>query len=95
MGKDDKTKEKELVIKFEKAAKDIKDSGMNLDNDTMLSLYGYYKQALEGDCNIAAPGFFDFKAKAKYDVWMQNKGTDKETAMKKYIKKVEKILEKK
>ncbi len=89
MGKDLSTKEK-----FDKAAKDIKSSGLNLDNDTMLYLYGYFKQATEGDCNIEAPGFFDFKAKAKYDAWVQHKGTDPETAMKKYSHKVKKLLEK-
>lgn len=95
MGKD---KENESIReKFDKAAKDIKKYGPNhnLDNDTLLTLYGYYKQSLEGDCNIQEPGFFDFKEKAKYDAWNQHKGTDPETAMKKYIKKVNKILENK
>lgn len=91
MGKDKDTES--IKEKFEKAAKAIKKSGLNLDNDTMLTLYGYYKQGNEGDCNIEEPGFFDFKAKAKYDAWVQLKGTDPETAMKKYVKKVNKILE--
>ncbi len=94
MGKDEKKKD-DLEQKFNTAASDIKNSGLTLDNDTLLTLYGYYKQALEGDCKGDAPGFFDFKGKSKYDAWMQNKGMDKESAMKKYIKKVEKIIEKK
>jgi diazepam-binding inhibitor (GABA receptor modulating acyl-CoA-binding protein) len=79
--------------KFEKAASKIKESNLNLDNDTLLTLYGYYKQATEGDCNIEAPSFFDFKGKAKYDAWLQHKGVGQETAMKKYIKKVKSLLE--
>ncbi len=86
MGNEDITKN------FEKAAKDITGSDLKLDNDTMLSLYGYFKQATVGDCNIDQPGFFDLKGKAKWDAWTQNKGMSKEHAMKRYIKKVEKLL---
>lgn len=88
MGNDDITK------KFEKAAEDIKNSNLKLDDETMKSLYGYFKQATVGDCNIEQPGFFDLKGRAKYDAWLQNKGMSNEHAMKRYIKKVEKILEK-
>ncbi len=80
---------------FEKAAEDIKNSNLKLDDETMLSLYGYFKQATIGDCNVEQPGFFDLKGKAKYDAWIQNKGMNKEHAMKRYVKKVEKLLEKK
>lgn len=90
MGKDSE----EIKSKFEKAAKDIKaKSDLNLDNDTLLTLYGYYKQANEGDCNTEAPGFFDFTGKSKWEAWNKNKGLSKEEAMKKYYKKVKKILE--
>ncbi len=80
---------------FEKAAEDIKNSNLKLDDETMLSLYGYFKQATTGDCNVEQPGVFDLKGKAKYDAWIQNKGMNKEHAMKRYVKKVEKLLEKK
>ncbi len=84
----------EIKEKFEKAAKEIKKhTDLNLDNDTLLYLYAYYKQGLEGDCNTEAPGFFDFKGKAKWEAWNNLKGTSKEDAMKKYYKKVKKILE--
>jgi diazepam-binding inhibitor (GABA receptor modulating acyl-CoA-binding protein) len=90
MGKDD-----DLVKNFEKAASDIKSSKLKLDDETLGSLYGYYKQATVGDCNVEQPGFFDIKGRAKYDAWNQYKGMSKEHAMKRYIKKVEKLLEKK
>ena len=83
----------DLAKNFEKASDDIKKSDLKLDNDTLLSLYGYYKQATVGDCNIEQPGFFDVKAKAKYEAWTQNKGMSKEHAMKRYIKKVNKLLD--
>ncbi len=84
----------EIKEKFTKAANEIKArNDLNLDNDTLLSLYGYYKQGLEGDCNTEAPGFLDFKGKSKWEAWNKLKGTSQEDAMKKYYKKVKKILE--
>jgi diazepam-binding inhibitor (GABA receptor modulating acyl-CoA-binding protein) len=79
---------------FEKAAVDIKASDLQLDNDTLLMLYGYYKQGTEGDCNISSPGFWDLKGKAKYNAWKDREGTTQEKAMKKYIKHVNKLLNK-
>ena len=55
-------------------------------------LYGYYKQATEGNCTTEAPGFFDFTGKAKHEAWVNNKGVEKQDAMRKYIKKVKSIL---
>lgn len=77
---------------FLNAAEKIKNSGKNLDNDTMLKLYGYYKQGTFGDCNVECPGFWQVKEKAKWDAWNQYKGIKKTHGMKKYIKLVEKIL---
>jgi diazepam-binding inhibitor (GABA receptor modulating acyl-CoA-binding protein) len=90
MGKDSE----EIKEKFTNAANEIKaNTELKLDNDTLLSLYGYYKQGLEGDCNTEAPGFLDFKGKAKWEAWNKLKGLSNEDAMKKYYKKVKKILE--
>lgn len=79
---------------FSSAAENIKKSGKKLDNDTLLKLYGYYKQATLGDCNIEQPSFWQIQEKAKWDAWEQHKGIKKTHAMKKYIKLVEKILSK-
>jgi acyl-CoA-binding protein len=79
---------------FEKAADEIKASDLKLDNDVLLVLYGYYKQGTDGDCNISAPNFWDLKGKAKYNAWKELEGTTQEKAMKKYIKHVNKLLNK-
>jgi diazepam-binding inhibitor (GABA receptor modulating acyl-CoA-binding protein) len=84
-------KEKTTQEEFNKAVDDIKKAS-DLDNDSLLSLYGYYKQVTIGDCNIDKPGFFDPKGRAKWDAWTENKGMDKETAMKRYVRKVNKAL---
>jgi diazepam-binding inhibitor (GABA receptor modulating acyl-CoA-binding protein) len=85
----------EIKVKeeFEKACENIK-SVKELDNESLLSLYGLYKQAGSGDCNTEKPGFFDPKGSAKWTAWNENKGIDKFTAMRRYIRKVSKILEK-
>ena len=82
-----------LKSEFENACKNIK-SVTNLDNETLLSLYGLYKQAECGDCNTEKPGFFDPKGSAKWTSWNENKGIDKFTAMRRYVRKVGKILDK-
>jgi diazepam-binding inhibitor (GABA receptor modulating acyl-CoA-binding protein) len=89
MGKDD-----ELKSQFEEVAKELKKSGKSFDNDTLLKLYGYFKQSTAGDCNTECPSFFQLKEKAKWEAWIQHKGMKISHAMKKYIKLVEELLEK-
>lgn len=59
------------------------------DNEMLLELYSYFKQATEGDVSGDRPGTFDFVARAKYDAWKARKGVKKEAAMRGYIKLVE------
>ena len=80
--------------KFKKAAEDIKKIS-EMSDDNLLYLYGLYKQATSGDCNITKPSYFDPKGQAKYDAWNSRKGLEKEKAQKKYISKVENLLNKK
>lgn len=78
-----------LKQQFEKAQKDIQDLSERPDNDTLLELYSFYKQATDGDVSGERPGPFDFKARAKYDAWADRKGMDPDAAMKAYVKLVE------
>ena len=59
------------------------------DNETLLELYSYFKQATEGDVSGDRPGAFDFVARAKFDAWQARKGVKKDAAMRGYIKLVE------
>jgi len=59
------------------------------DNDTLLELYSYFKQATEGDACGDRPGAFDFVARAKYDAWEARKGMKKDVAMRGYVKLVD------
>lgn len=59
------------------------------DNETLLELYSYFKQATEGDVAGERPGAFDFVARAKFDAWAARKGTSREIAMRGYVKLVD------
>ncbi len=59
------------------------------DDETLLELYSYYKQATEGDVSGPRPGAFDFVARAKHDAWQARKGLRKDAAMRAYVKLVE------
>ena len=57
----------------------------------LLTLYGLFKQANEGDVSGDRPQGFDFKAIAKYDAWAKLTGKSSEEAMEEYIELVEKL----
>lgn len=76
---------------FEQAATDVKALDERPDNETLLRLYGLYKQGAEGDVSGPKPGFFDFVGTAKYEAWAKLQGTDQREAMQKYIDLVKKL----
>jgi acyl-CoA-binding protein len=81
----------DLKKQFEKAAKDVMALPERPDNETLLRLYGLYKQGSEGDVKGAKPGFFDFAGAAKYEAWEKLQGVSPEQAMKKYIELAKKL----
>lgn len=78
-----------LEEQFKTAQADVQKLDERPDNDTLLELYSFYKQATEGDVQGDKPGPFDFKARAKYDAWDARKGMSREVAMKAYVRLVE------
>ena len=66
-----------------------KDAALNLserpDNQTLLKLYGLYKQGATGDNNEPKPSFTDFVASAKWNAWNQLKGMAQDDAKQQYI----------
>lgn len=77
-----------LKQQFEAAQADVKRLSEKPDNETLLELYSFFKQATEGDVTGDRPSPFDFKARAKYDTWEARKGMSKEAAMSAYVKLV-------
>jgi len=81
---------KEFLI----AAETVKKLSEKPNNDELKVLYGFYKQAVVGDCNTDKPGMFDFKEKAKWESWNSNKGMSKYNAEVQYITYVNQLIQK-
>jgi acyl-CoA-binding protein len=81
----------DLQTQFEAAAEDVKKLPRRPDDDTLLELYSWYKQATAGDVTGKRPGFTDFAGRAKYDAWAGRKGISKDEAMRAYIRLVESL----
>jgi acyl-CoA-binding protein len=75
-----------LEEQFRNATEDSKNLKNRPDDDTMLEIYSYYKQATEGDVSDDKPAAFNFVARAKYEAWEARKGMSREIAMKAYVK---------
>ncbi len=84
----------DLKTQFEQAAADAQKLSKRPSNDTMLELYGLYKQATVGDATGSRPGMFDMVGRAKYDAWAKLKKTSKDDAMKQYIALVSSLAKK-
>ncbi len=78
-----------LEERFEVAQAAARKLPVKPDNETLLELYSYFKQATEGDVSGTRPGSFDFVARAKYDAWEARKGMKRDVAMRGYVKLVE------
>ena len=82
----------ELQNIFEQAVSNSRLLTKKPNNENLLQLYSLYKQATEGDIEIAPPSNpFDVVAKVKYNAWQSHKGKAKEVAMQEYISLVEKL----
>ena len=58
---------------FNNATEYVKKLKSKPENDELLGLYSYYKQATVGDNNTEKPGMLDFKGKAKWEAWNSKK----------------------
>jgi acyl-CoA-binding protein len=81
----------ELESQFKKAAEDSKKLAQRPDNDILLKLYAFYKQATAGDVSGKRPGMMDMVGRAKYDAWSEVRGASKDEAMQKYIDLVNRL----
>lgn len=75
----------ELTKAFQEAIKQVDQLSDKPSNSVLLKAYALYKQATEGDNDNDRPGGFDFRAIAKHNAWLEEKGKSKEEAMKAYI----------
>ncbi len=83
-----------LQERFKEAQKRVKTLTTRPSNDTLLELYGLFKQGTEGDVSGKRPGMLDLKGRAKYDAWAARKGMTRDKAMEQYIELVDRLLAK-
>lgn len=76
---------------FDKAAKYVQTLAPELNSEQLLNLYGLYKQATIGPCNICKPKWYQMQAIKKWEAWKNLGELDQETAMNNYICAVTKI----
>jgi diazepam-binding inhibitor (GABA receptor modulating acyl-CoA-binding protein) len=81
---------KEFLI----AADTTKKLATTPNTEELKNLYGFYKQAVSGDCNREKPSFFNLKEKAKWESWNSNKGTSKYDSEVNYILYVNELIQK-
>jgi len=81
----------ELDITFMKAAKFV--SMMDLEDFAMLQFYGFFKQAIVGNCNRKQSDENEEYENQKILAWEKNRGISKKEAKKSYIKLVREGLE--
>ncbi len=63
--------DRDIEDTFKKATDFVSKAKFKASNDDKLTLYGYFKQATVGPCNIPKPGFLYFEEKAKwYEIFM-------------------------
>ena len=81
----------DLETRFKTASEESTQLSKRPDNETMLKLYGLFKQGSVGDVQGNRPGFTDLVGRAKYDAWAALQGIPKEDAMQQYIDLVESL----
>jgi len=81
----------DLKTRFETAAEEVQELPKRPDNDTLLELYAFHKQANMGDVSGKRPGFTNFVGRAKYDAWAKIEGTSKKEAMQSYVDLVKRL----
>lgn len=78
----------ELQTAFDAAVAHSKTLTTRPDNQTLLQLYGLYKQGSAGDVSGERPSLTDFVTRAKWDAWAARKGMPRAEAMQAYIDQI-------
>lgn len=81
-------------MKFTEATQKVKTLSERPDNDTLLKLYGLYKQATIGNCNIPQPWAIQMEARSKWNAWNSHMNKTKNVAENEYVQLVEGLLKK-
>lgn len=81
----------DLETQFKTAAAEAQNLAKRPNNDDLLKLYAYYKQATQGEAAGKRPGFTDPVGRAKFDAWKQLGSLAPEQAMQAYMDMIERL----
>lgn len=76
---------------FTLATKQVEETHAILMPHDLLELYGLYKQATSGRCNVAKPGLFNIQGRAKWSAWHDLGQMSNTIAKKLYVEKLQKL----
>ncbi|KAF6778015.1 hypothetical protein AHF37_02599 [Paragonimus kellicotti] len=79
---------------FNTAAENVKHLKKRPSDNELLSLYGLFKQATQGDNTTGQPSVLSVKDRSKWNAWTSHKGLSKQVAQEKYIKMADEIIAK-
>ncbi|KAG6477898.1 hypothetical protein ZIOFF_061330 [Zingiber officinale] len=84
-----------LQEEFEEHAEKARTLPNTTTNESLLIIYGLYKQATVGPINTSTrrPGIFNQRDRAKWDAWKAVESKSQEEAMSDYIAKIKQLLE--
>jgi len=81
-----------LDASFEAAQQRVKTLSAAPPPETLLKLYGLFKQATVGDATGKRPGMMDFRGRAKFDAWAALKGGSADDAKTRYVALVDSLV---
>ncbi|XP_042437582.1 acyl-CoA-binding protein-like [Zingiber officinale] len=82
-----------LKEEFQEHAEKARTLPNTTTNESLLIIYGLYKQATVGPINTSRPGIFNQRDRAKWDAWKAVESKSQEEAMSDYIAKIKQLLE--
>lgn len=77
--------ESNIESSFERACDYVNRRHSKLDSNSLVRLYGYFKQATVGKCKTPKPSIFNFQSQLMWKAWFKLNDMSKSEAMQNYV----------
>mgnify|MGYP003983404255 CR=1 FL=1 len=74
-----------LEERFNIAADLVRGIVVQINDQLLAQLYGYFKQAREGNIAFSRPSILNMRGRKMWDAWKSKENMSKENAMEKYV----------
>jgi diazepam-binding inhibitor (GABA receptor modulator, acyl-CoA-binding protein) len=74
-----------LEERFTIAADLVRGIVVQINDNLLAQLYGYFKQAREGNIAFSRPSILNMRGRKMWDAWKSKENMSKENAMEKYV----------